>query len=121
MPIYEEFLAGGPRSFVGFERDELRGDNIAILGLAYRLRLFDLPIPLGKGVYGKAMYNVGNVWGSYSDIADDPNLRHGGGLGLALDTVIGPFEIDVGFGSGGRSQLYLDFGFPLSTTNRSVQ
>ena len=114
LPSYEEFLFGGPASFVGFDRQEKRGSESAVLALSYRYRIANLPLGLGRGVYTTLSYNVGNVWPSLNDLTDHFSVEHGGGLGIGLDTTFLPVEIAVGFGSDNRVEAYFTLGFPLS-------
>ncbi len=114
LPVYEEFLLGGPTSFPGFERQELRGSNLIALRLAYQYRLFDLPLGLGRGAYGTLAYNVGTIGRSRQQLTDDSRLEHGGAVGIGLDTIVLPVEITLGFGSNDRVEAYVSIGFPLA-------
>jgi NTE family protein len=113
LPVSEEFLFGGPDSFLGYAREELRGDHVGVLGAGYRYKLFDLPAGLGRGVYGSLTFNTGNIWQSLDDLKDKFSFRTGGGVGLALDSIIGPIALDYGAGSGGRHAFYFSAGVPF--------
>jgi NTE family protein len=113
LPGYEQFVFGGPISFVGFARQEKRGAESTVLQLGYRYRLFDLPLGLGRGAYGTLAYNTGNIWRDLDAVDADFEIEHGGAVGLGLDTFLLPVEIAVGFGSGGRVEAYFTLGFPL--------
>lgn len=113
LPVVEDFLFGGRESFLGFAREELRGAHLGVVSLGYRYRLFDLPVGLGHGVYVNAAFNTGNVWRSLDELNDHFRLRHGGGLGLALDTIVGPVLLDYGVGEAGRNEFYVSIGSPL--------
>jgi len=113
LPGYEQFLFGGPGSFVGFARQEQRGAEAGVAHLGYRYRLFDIPLGLGRGAYGTVVYNTGNIWSDFDALQDDFEIEHGGAVGLGLDTFLLPVDISVGFGSGGRVEAYFTLGFPL--------
>ncbi len=113
LPTYEDYLFGGPDSFMGYEREELRGDQIAILRLGYRYKLLDLPLGLGRGAYVTLVFNTGNIWDSLDDLENNLRLRYGGSLGFALNTIIGPIYLDFGIGDEGRRQVYFSAGFPF--------
>ncbi len=116
LPSYEEILFGGPGSFLGFDRQERRGSESAVVTLSYRYRLFNLPLGLGRGAYGTLAYNAGNVWADLDALEDDFEIEHGGAIGLGLDTMFLPVEIAVGFGSDERIEAYFTLGFPLGRT-----
>ncbi len=114
LPAYEEFLFGGPVSFVGFARQEKRGAEAIVVQLGYRYRLFDLPFGLGRGAYGSLLYNAGNIWRDFAEVKSDFDVEQGGAIGLGLDTIFLPVELAVGFGSGNRVEAYFTVGFPLA-------
>lgn len=113
LPGYEDFLLGGPESFVGYDWDELRGNHVAVLKAGYRYKLFGLPLGLGRDAYIRLAVNAGNAWDTVGDLRTDQRLRYGGSLGLALDTFFGPVTIDYGRGDGGRNQMYFTAGYPF--------
>ena len=113
LPTYEDYLFGGPDSFMGYEREELRGDQIAVLRLGYRYKLMDLPLGLGRAAYATLVFNTGNVWKSLDDLEENLELRYGGSLGLALDTVIGPISLDFGLADRGHQEIYFSAGYPF--------
>lgn len=113
LPTYEDYLFGGPDSFMGYEREELRGDQIAVFKAGYSYKVLDLPLALGKGVHVNLVFNIGNVWESLEDLEENLDLRYGGSIGLALDTLIGPIQVDFGIGDEGRQETYFSAGFPF--------
>ena len=113
LPGYEDYVLGGPESFVGYDWDELRGNHVAVLRAGYRYKLFSLPLGLGRDGYIRFAVNTGNAWDTVGDLRADQGLRYGGSVGLALDTFLGPVTIDYGRGDGGRSQVYFSAGYPF--------
>ena len=113
LPVSEDFVLGGPESFLGLSRDELRGAHLGVLSLGYRYRLFSLPTGLGHGAYAQLGFNTGNIWSSVGRLRDDFSVRYGGGVGLGLDTIIGPVWLTYGRGQGGRDRFYVSVGAPF--------
>jgi NTE family protein len=113
LPVSEEFLFGGPDYFYGYAREELRGSHIGVARAEYRYKLFELPTGIGEGTYLHFVFNTGNIWRSWRDVERCFRLRYAGGVGLGIDSVVGP--IAVGYGRGDRSQneLYLTIGVPF--------
>ncbi|HRP02697.1 MAG TPA: patatin-like phospholipase family protein [Candidatus Kapabacteria bacterium] len=92
LPYPEFFMAGGMNSFFGYRSEELLGRQIFKSSLGYRT---DFPIDIFFDTYFFARYDVGNVWVNYENIELN-NLKHGFGLGLALNTPIGPAKFAWG-------------------------
>ncbi len=89
VPISESFYLGGDSTLRGFERDEL-GPGEAMFLVNGELRL-----PIWKQLRGVVFYDTGNVYGSVADL-DPFDLRHVLGLGLRLETPIGPLRLEYG-------------------------
>lgn len=58
-------------------------------------------------------WGSGNMWQSFGRLRDDFSLRYGGGIGLNLDTVIGPVLLNYGRGQAGRDKFYVSVGVPF--------
>ncbi len=101
VPIFDRFFLGGASSVRGHQERSLgptdsEGDPIGGEAVA----LFNLEIrrpqqigPLGLIVFADA----GNVWRDISAMRRRFKLAYGMGIGLFLDTPIGPFRIDHGW------------------------
>lgn len=89
VPISESFFLGGDATLRGFERDEL-GPGDAMFLLNEELRY-----PIWKMLRGVVFYDAGNVYEATADF-DPFDLRHVLGLGLRLETPIGPFRVEYG-------------------------
>ncbi len=117
LPIFENAYIGGYGSYddstyrlVGFERDELVSPNMAIASLTYRPQLFSLD-PLGfvrKG-YLSVEYNLAEI-GVKPGISMHYETVHGGAIGFAFDTMLGPIRIAAGIGQARKLRFYLSFG-----------
>ncbi len=109
LPIYERFFAGGAYTIRGYEerkigpvdplsKDPLGGESMVVGNVEYTYPLFNF---LRVAVF----YDVGNVWEKAGDIfssKDTSNpLNSGGfkssfGIGLRINTPIGPIMLDYG-------------------------
>jgi NTE family protein len=106
------FTLGGPFSFPGYSIQELTGETYFAARAMYRLRvtgngsLFGLPLYLGATVV------TGNTWAKPADV-DFSNLRVGGNVYLATDTILGPVFLAFGAADHGRTAFYLFVGKPF--------
>ena len=103
LPPSEKFYAGGCHSFCGFRTNQQAGDKIILVNQELRLRL-----PLWFYLF--ALYDFGEVYTS-SDQIKLRNLRHGWGLTLAVETLIGPFELGYGAVDSDTDRFYFNAGF----------
>ncbi len=94
VPISEGFFAGGDSTLRGFPRDEV-GPSTG--GEALFLINQELRFPIWSQLKGVVFYDAGNVYEEAEDI-DLGDLRHVLGVGLRLETPIGPLR----FGYGGK-------------------
>ena len=116
VPFYDLFFVGGysrssrtSERFLGFGTDEIAARQMAMAGLKYFHRAFTQPLSILKQGYVTAAYNSG----VFSERGKSPynfeNLN-GIGVGLELDTRVGPFQMTLGWGEGGRTHFYVSFG-----------
>ena len=121
LPLQEQFSLGGIRSFYGLQEYAFRGRQLFTVNLEYRIRL---PFRIFFDTYLSARYDLGAVW-QYTEDIRFRDLRHGAGVGAAMDTPIGPAEFAVGKSflfhrelpdnpfSFGPWELYFAIGIPL--------
>lgn len=120
VPYPEFYFAGGMESFFGYSSEELQGRQIFKGSINYRI---DFPIDIFFDTYFFARYDIGNVWENKEDIKLT-NLKHGLGLGLALDTPVGPakfawgrsifFKNNIKEVVFGQTMLYFSIGLNLN-------
>ena len=109
IPIYERFFAGGAYTIRGYEergvgpvdpvsKDPLGGASMVVGNIEYTYPLFSF-------LKVAAFYDVGNVWETAADIFSNKNANNvpnsggfkaGFGLGLRINTPIGPIMLDYG-------------------------
>jgi outer membrane protein insertion porin family len=109
LPIYERFFAGGAYTIRGYEerkvgpvdpvsKDPLGGASMVVGNIEYTYPLFSF-------LRVAAFYDVGNVWEKAGDIFSNKNangvvnsggFKAGFGLGLRINTPIGPIMLDYG-------------------------
>ena len=85
---FNQFKLGGQDNLRGYRDDQFRGDRMALVTLEYRF-------PLAKKVQGALFTDWGAAWDS-GFIPKDINGSIG--LGLALNTPLGPLRLDYGRG-----------------------
>jgi outer membrane protein insertion porin family len=97
VPLSERFFAGGDSTLRGFGRDEVgpAEQGLPSGGQALVLWNEELRIPLWRRLKGVAFYDAGNVYPEVGDV-DLSDVRHVLGLGLRLETPIGPLRIEYG-------------------------
>lgn len=92
LPLMEQFSLGGQQSMFGLREDELRGRQIFLTSLEYRVLL---PVRIYFDTYVALRYDLGATWQRPSEIRLN-DLEHGIGLTLGLDTPLGPANFSLG-------------------------
>jgi NTE family protein len=92
VPITEQYSIGGQDLFYGLRENDRLGRQLLVASLEYRYRSH---FSLFFDTYIRLRYDLGTVWENAEKICLS-DLRHGVGVGLALDTPIGPAEFSVG-------------------------
>ena len=114
---FERFWAGGSTTVRGYKERKLgpvddesgkkhRGDVQFILNAELRFPIYNL-------VGGVLFFDTGNVWNQLSEIQEIPP-RSAMGVGVRVDTPLGPARLDYGFpltkGSPHHRRIYLALG-----------
>ena len=90
---YSQFRMGGQDTIRGYREDQFRGTRMALASIEYRF-------PIVSKVTGALFADYGGAWTSGFT---PENLYGSIGVGLGLNTPIGPLRLDYGRGSqGGR-------------------
>lgn len=99
---FNKFRLGGQGSLRGYRDDQFRGDRMILGSIEYRF-------PLAKKIQGALFTDFGGVW----DTGLRPrNLKGSIGVGISLNTPMGPFRLDYGRGSqGGRFHFSVGTSF----------
>ncbi len=104
-PFLEQFLLGGGETLRGYRQDRFPGRSLALLNSEFRF-------PLSDTLQGIVFADVGDAWGgSFSELFGDTTFRaHSSfGLGIQVQSPIGPLRLHYGIGSEG-GQLHFGFG-----------
>ena len=109
MPIYERFFAGGAYTIRGYEERKVGpidpGSSEPLGGASMVVGNIEYTYPLFSFLKVAAFYDVGNVWEKAGDIfsnKDAYGVKNSGGikssfgLGLRINTPIGPIMLDYG-------------------------
>ncbi len=99
VPLSERFFAGGINTLRGFATDsvgglEVLGNNVG--GEAIFLFNQEWHFPIWKSLRGELFLDVGNVYPTIDDF-DLTDMRYDAGVGLRLDTPIGPIRLEYGW------------------------
>ena len=99
---FNQFRVGGQGSLRGYRDDQFRGNRMLLGSIEYRF-------PLAKKIQGALFTDFGSAW----DNGFRPrNFKASIGLGVALNTPMGPLRLDYGRGSqGGRFHFSVGTSF----------
>mgnify|MGYP002625413984 CR=1 FL=1 len=101
---FNQFRVGGQNTLRGYRDDQFRGSRMALATLEYRF-------PLAKKVQGIIFTDWGGTWNS-GFFPSGGDIYGSAGLGIALNTPLGPLRLDYGRGSqGGRFHFNIGGGF----------
>lgn len=99
------FDLGGSNTLRGYEDDQFKGKKMYAATLEYRF-------PIAKKVQGVLFTDMGSTWGLDSGkipwYEDDDSLNWSVGVGLRLQTPIGPIRLD--YGHGDQNMFHFSFG-----------
>lgn len=105
VPYGNLFDLGGSDTLRGYEDDQFKGKKMYAATLEYRF-------PIAKKVQGVLFTDAGSTWGIDEGkipwYTDDDSLNWSVGVGIRLQTPIGPIRLD--YGHGDRNKFNFSFG-----------
>jgi outer membrane protein insertion porin family len=112
VPLSERYFAGGINTLRGFATDSVGGIDFVVQttdpdgntvttsypigGEAIFLFNQDWSFPIWGSLRGELFFDAGNVYPTLNDF-DPSDLRYDAGVGLRLDTPIGPLRLEYGW------------------------
>lgn len=105
VPIYDMFSVGGSDTVRGYREREFLGTKILYGNFELRQRI-------AKNFDIVGFYDMGSVWGlDYNRINRDFDMKRGVGIGIRLQTPLGPVAVDHAKASDrGDGRTYFNFG-----------
>ena len=111
MPPYEAFSLGGSNSVRGFDEGNLgSGRSFVQASAEYR---FPILSAVGGALFVDAATDLGtgdNVPGNPAGLLDKPGSGLGYGVGIRVQSPLGPLRIDYGFNTEGDSRINFGIG-----------
>lgn len=103
MPLSQRFTMGGSDTLRGYEDDQFRGNSMLKATLEYRF-------PIVKKVQGVLFTDNGYAWDKrHEDEFDMGMLKNSYGVGLRINSPLGPVKLDYGYGEDG-GKFHFSFG-----------
>jgi outer membrane protein insertion porin family len=105
VPIYDMFSVGGSDTVRGYEEREFLGTKVFYANLELRQNF-------AKSFDAVLFYDIGSAWGTdYNRKSLSRDMKHGYGVGIRLQTPLGPVALDYGKASDRSDGMtYINFG-----------
>ena len=111
LPPYEAFILGGSNSVRGF------GDGEVGSGRSYFLATAEYRFPIFKIIGGALFFDYGTTLGSDTEVPGEPSLvrglpnsGYGYGLGVRVQSPLGPIRVDYAINDDGDSEIQFGIG-----------
>ncbi|MDI3530514.1 MAG: outer membrane protein insertion porin family [Candidatus Atribacteria bacterium] len=101
LPDYEKFGVGGVNTLRGYDLFEFEGEKMLVCNLEYRWTVSENTQVVFFG-------DAGYAW-PYEEPVSFEDIKTGYGVGIRVDTPIGPVRLDYGIGERG-GQTYFSIG-----------
>ena len=103
MPLSQRFTMGGTDTLRGYEDDQFRGNSMLKATLEYRF-------PIVKKIQGVLFSDNGYAWDKrHEDYFDLGKMKSSVGIGLRINSPLGPVKLDYGYGDDG-GRFHFSFG-----------
>jgi outer membrane protein insertion porin family len=103
MPLSQRFSMGGSDTLRGYEDDQFRGNSFLRGTMEYRM-------PIVKKVQGVLFVDSGYAWDKRDETMFDMGLiKVGYGLGIRVNSPLGPIKLDYGIGED-KKKFHFSFG-----------
>lgn len=103
MPLSQRFSMGGNDGLRGYEDDQFRGNSMLKATLEYRF-------PIIKKVQGVLFTDNGYAWDKrFEDDFDLGLIKNSIGVGMRINSPLGPVKLDYGWGDDG-GRFHFSFG-----------
>jgi NTE family protein len=111
LPVYDDFLLGGPISFPGFGLSELRGQGYWVASSSYLRKVADISNLFGQALYMGGMATVGAMNGQFDYPGD--RLLYSGAFLMSGRTMLGPLTLVLAVTNQSDWQLSFNLGRPI--------
>ena len=102
FPPFEQYFIGGSDTVRGYDIDHDYGDAMSIVNLELRRKV-------QKNIQAVVFVDYGDAWGGSNANGSSFEGNLGYGLGVRMNTPVGPIRLDYGIGSDG-SQTHFSIG-----------
>ena len=111
LPADRYFKIGGPGSFPGYQRGEIRADEYWTVASSYLWQFAEISPTRGQALYAGVRLRAGEMFNRL-DLVDD-GVIYGGSVYLTGRTPVGPLTVGVGTTSTDAWSLWLAVGRPV--------
>jgi outer membrane protein insertion porin family len=111
LPPYEAFSLGGTNSVRGYDEGEVGSGRSYIQATAeYRVPLFSFLTGVAFVDYGTDLGTADDVPGEPANVLDKPGSGFGYGLGVRVQSPLGPIRVDYALNEEGDSRIHFGIG-----------
>jgi NTE family protein len=115
LPIYDDFVLGGPTSLPGLSTGQLRGDSYWAGTAAYLHKIGDLNELYGQAVYLGMSFSAADMSERIDNVRSEP--IYSAAVILGARTLLGPMTLSLAATTTDDWQLVLGIGRPMEERN----